>query len=104
MAKHLVKFDAATRKSLHMYEANSDGDIILETKVDTTELTEINKAMYRQVDERARWGEGDLVARIPPAVYWSLPKHIREDEKEFEKWLDDPDQRVFRTRPGRLSR
>jgi hypothetical protein len=45
----------------------------------------------------------DRVASIPMGVYMELDaKGIARDEKAFARWLDDPDQRAFRTRPGRL--
>jgi len=36
-------------------------------------------------------------------IYMDLvSKGITRTEKDFKKWLNDPDNRFFRTRPGRV--
>lgn len=53
-----------------------------------------------------KW-KGDMhkVATIPLPVLMELYRiGIAHDQKEFAKWLDDPDNAVFRTKPGSLSR
>lgn len=100
---HLVSFNAATRKTIRMHEPGSDGKIYFEETTDISPFLEMNKEIRKRVDERAPWKEGDLFARIPPAVYWNLPDHIRNDEKEFNKWLMHEDQEPFRTRGGRIA-
>jgi hypothetical protein len=43
------------------------------------------------------------VGSIPMSIYHELQKQgILQDEKRLKKWLNDPDNRVFRTRPGRV--
>lgn len=100
---HLVSFDAVTRKTVKMHEArNADDDIVFETRADISPVLELNKETRNRVDENARWGDGDLVARIPPVVYWNLPKEIRDDPEAFDKWLNHEDQKPFKTRSGRV--
>lgn len=99
---HLVTFDAPTRKTLKMHEPGHTDEIVFETKADISPVLELNKLRRQRVDERAPWKEGDLVASIPPVVYWNLPEHIRNDPKEFDKWLNHDDQKPFRTRGGRV--
>lgn len=68
---------------------------------DVTEIVEANKAMHNLVDERAPWGAGRRVASIPVVVYHDLLKRgIAGDRKKFKAWLNDPDNRFFRTAPG----
>lgn len=84
----------------------ADDSIIIETKQDTTPVVEAAKASFNQFDERTPW-KGDMhrVASIPMTVYMDLVKRgIANDEKAFRRWLDDSDNAVFRTRPGKLSR
>lgn len=75
---------------------------------DVTELVERNRALYNSYDgRRARWKNPAMnwVASIPPTVYLDLMrKGILQDKKAFDRWLDDPDNQAFRTRPGLLSR
>jgi len=41
------------------------------------------------------------VASIPLNVYYDLKRRgIADDPKAMKKWLNDPDNRVFRTREG----
>ena len=87
---------------------DGEGGLILETRQNVTPFLEQNKASYAQIDERARWGEFTKIASIPFAGIQELNKqgilkgfHIVEPKK-LKAWLNDPDQRFFRTRPGRI--
>jgi hypothetical protein len=78
---------------------------VFETIHDVEPILEANKLFMNDVDERARYGEMDRVASIPLDIYLELDrKGIAKDPVAFKRWLDDPDNRAFRTRPGRLSR
>jgi hypothetical protein len=78
-------------------------NIRIETVQDVTDIVEANKSTFNSTDERARWGEWQRVASIPLAVLNDLKtKKIAEDPKAMKKWLNDPDNRLFRTRPGRV--
>lgn len=66
---------------------------------------EENRRLYNDAPGRFSPDGGDTIARIPDPVLFDLYKRgVLADEKEFRKWLDDPDNRVFRTRPGRMSK
>ena len=79
---------------------------VIETIQNVQPIVESNKSEFNQVDERARWdgeGLGLRVASIPMNIYMDLvSKGITRTEKDFKKWLNDPDNRFFRTRPGRV--
>lgn len=79
-------------------------ETILETTQDAGELAELNRALRNEFDERAGWkGEFHRVASIPLTVYHELEKAgVTRDQAAFKRWLNDPDNRVFRTRPGRV--
>ena len=81
------------------------GDFGLETRQDVTALIESTKGAFNPVDERAPW-KGDLhqVASIPMTIYHELAKISNnfKDQRVIRKWLNDKDNRVFRTRPGRV--
>lgn len=86
-------------------EDPSGGSHIYEDVQDVTEILDANKAEYNMHDERSRWNhEGTKVASIPLVVWEELKrKGIADDQKALLRWLDDPDNRAFRTRPGKLS-
>jgi hypothetical protein len=91
--------------------AHSDGNggLIIETRQDVTGIIEQNRKEYSSHDERSKWSDnlfGNKVASIPLTVIDDLNKkgimrgfHVL-DEKRFKSWLNDSDNRFFRTRPG----
>ena len=88
---------------------DGDGGIIIETKQDITAILEQNQKEFNSYDERARWSDhlfGNKVASIPMTVIDDLnAKGIMRgfavlDEKRFKAWLNERDNRVFRTRTG----
>lgn len=91
-----------TKRLFHWNDA--DESFHIETLQDATEIAESNKHQYNQVDERAGWkGDMNKVASIPMNIYMDLEaRGITRDEKRFKAWLNAPENRVFRTRPGRV--
>ena len=87
--------------------ADGDGGIIIETKQDVSEIIEANKA---QLDfDKQRTGhlnELHHVARIPFTVIDDLNKKgvMRGfnviDEVGFARWLNDPENAVWKTYRG----
>ena len=95
-------------QTVQIAHEDGEGGLIVETKQDIQPFLEHNKASYARIDERARWGEFTQIASIPFAVIQDLNKqgilkgfHIVEPKK-LKAWLNDPDNRFFRTRPGRI--
>lgn len=82
---------------------HADDTFTIQTQ-QTVSVAPGNRYFYNQFDERARWkDEGEVVARIPDPILLRLQEQgLLDDKIAFLKWLDHPDQRVFRTRPGRL--
>ncbi len=87
--------------------ADGDGGIVIETKQDVTEIIEANKAQLEF--DKARTGnlnELHHVARIPFTVIDVLnQKGIMKgftvvDDVGFAKWLNDPDNAVWKTYRG----
>lgn len=83
---------------------HEDGSVTVQTVQDTTALAEANKQQFNQFDERSNWnGDMHRVASIPLSVYYDLKrKGILDDQVAMKKWLNDPENRVFRTRPGKV--
>ena len=85
--------------------------IFLATKQDVTDIIENNNAQRKLTDKNTRWGDDvfdNKIASIPMTVIDSLNHkgimrgfHI-VDQKRFKEFLNDPDNRVFRTREGRV--
>ncbi len=101
----LVDFDPLTQIATHIEV--EDGKMTVASLQDAEDIVESNKLFYNSTDERARYGEKlTRVASIPMSVWFNhlLPSGIANDEDALKRWLDDPDQKFFRTRPGKLSR
>ena len=81
----------------------SDDTFSIETTQDATQIVDYAKSTFNSIDERARWGDGQMVACIPLALWTDLKKKgVVDDERRFKRWLNDGDNRFFRTRPGRV--
>jgi len=88
------------------YENENGDGIIIKTVQDVSAIVEKNKREFNSIDERARWGDIAKIASIPLTVIDDLNKsgimrgfHVL-DQKRLSSWLNHPDNRVFRTRPG----
>ena len=85
-----------------------DGKYLIETRQDISGILESNKAQFNAIDEKAKWGEFTKIASIPNVVVDELNKQgiMRGfavlDEKRFRAFLNNPDNRFFRTRPGQV--
>lgn len=85
-----------------------DGNHFIETKQDISAILERNKAQFNAIDERAKWGEWTKIASLPNVVIDDLNKQgimrgfAVVDEKRFRTFLNNPDNRFFRTRPGQI--
>ena len=103
MSKKLFDYDpeTGTTKWWH-YDADKD-EATIETEFQVGDLVEKNKSEFNLYDERTRWGEWNKVASIPMALFHRLKaKGIVDDPAAMKRWLNDPDNRFFRTRPGRV--
>ena len=103
--KRVLDYDPATGITQWFHYDEITGDIGLETQQDVTAVIEGTKGEFNPVDERAPWkGDVHKVASIPMTIYHELAKISNnfKDERVIRKWLNDKDNRVFRTRPGKV--
>jgi hypothetical protein len=62
-----------------------------------------NYELRKEADTHTRWGEGQLVASLPPTVWMDLwRKGIIQSETALKKWLNAAENVVFRRRFGRV--
>ena len=99
MSKRLISDDAVTGiKTFLTYDAATD-EAVISKEQDVQAIVEQNKREFNEAPER--WGEWTKVGSIPLSVYYDLQRQgILNDQKAMAKWLNDPDNRAFRTRPG----
>jgi hypothetical protein len=86
-----------------------DGEnITFEHIDDYSDIIEANKGSMNMFDERARFkSDINRVASIPLQILFELKRKgilgdgfVVLDQKEFHRWLNDGDNKAFRTRPG----
>lgn len=87
------------KRTFHWDDTNDT--FLIQTTQETEEIVEANKAAYNEAPDR--WGEFTRVASIPISVYWDLKKKgIADDDAAMKRWLNDSDNRFFRTRRGEV--
>ena len=92
-------------------ETNDEGDIAVTHVEDVGDLLDANKALANHNGKHIGRNKDEWrhLARIPMTVYFELmrQKIISEDgysivdQKAFRRWLNDPDNRYFRTSEGK---
>ncbi len=90
---------------------DTDEGLVIETRQDISDILEANLAERNLKDKHTRWGDDlfdNKIASIPLTVIDDLNKqgvmrgfHIL-DNKRFKEFLNNPDNKVFRTREGRI--
>jgi hypothetical protein len=84
------------------YDEETDKATI-QTSQDVTAIIEENRSIYNQGEKHDKYGEWSRVASIPLSVYFKLKAEGKlEDEAYMKRWLNDPDNQYFRTRPGQV--
>jgi hypothetical protein len=101
--QHSRHFDSdPTMGKTETFHWLGDGKFAIETQQDVTDLVEQNRAIFNENTNGFR-GEMHRVASIPLVLYWDLKKQgIIDDPERLKRWLNDPDNVYFRTKPGRV--
>ena len=97
--------DAKSRTDF-VYESGDslkDDKIIISETQDVTAIIEANKRSANAIDKHQKHGEWSKVASIPMNIYYDLKRRgILDDPARLKSWLNDSDNRYFRTRGGRV--
>ena len=84
-----------------------DDSFTIATLQDAADIVADAKGEHRLYDEHTRWNTKEMgmnrVMRVPMVIYMELVKSgaIR-DQEALKRFINDPDNAVFRTRPGRV--
>jgi hypothetical protein len=99
----LLRDDPESARRVLFHYDHATGEEHIETINNVDRILDETKAQFASTDERARWGEGQFVAEIPPVIWGQMLRDGRaNDPKAIAKWVNDPDNRAFRYRPGRV--
>ena len=108
MKKRLVSRDSLTGRETHAH-FDEDGKIIFESSQNVDAL--LSQNMKERNNYRSNSLIGDTqkhhqkVAEIPTALYHQLIQELgqpKDNPKGWKKWLNDYDNRFFRTNGGRV--
>lgn len=98
--KKLFSHDETTGITKY-WHVTDKGEYTITTHQDTTAIADANKRAYN--DSGNAWGDVNRVASIPLSVYYNLKrKGIADDPVALKRWMNDSDNRVFRTKGGTL--
>ena len=95
--KFVYMDEAGMRRTLVWDEAEPDKFGVF-AEADMTNLAALNR--YQAERESAR-AATTTIARVPFPI-WERAYHENWDQKDWDKFLNDPDNRDFRVWPGRL--
>jgi hypothetical protein len=100
MKKHL-HFDPETGLLNTFHLDQQTGEARVDTTQDVTACLDVNKELQTEsVDRRANWRR---VAQIPLTLWFDLRKRgILQDKKKLKAWLNDSENRFFRTNSERV--
>lgn len=98
--------DPVTGKTVYFHFDEDTEEITFETQTPIGGLLEGAQAARNEVDERANWkGDAHHVSWMPTPILMKMMREHPETEdfqRAIKRWLNDPDNRPFRSRPGRV--
>lgn len=97
--KRLLDYDPTFGIANIFHYDESNDTFTIEAKQDLTGLIDDNRRKMN--GPHGRWGDGQTVASVPLTIYqeWIADGRYR-DQAFLKRWLNDPDNAVFRVRPG----
>lgn len=103
MASRLLDYDPVTGvESIWHYDPATE-DTTIESRQVLDERLHINRDEFNAHSAFTKRGDMWKVASIPLVVYEDLVKQgIAQDPERLRRWLNDPDNRFFRTTPGKV--
>ena len=108
MAKRLLNLDKSTGKETWLHD-NFDGGFTVEQKQHVKQVLETAKAKANEYERGSLIGNTQRhwqqVAEIPSSIYLELRQRFgdpRDNPKDWKKWLNDYNNRYFRTSGGRV--
>lgn len=108
MTKRLFDYDPLTGVTEWFEYDDTNDTFTICNSQDVEAIVEHNKAKFNEfTSARDAWGDkighSTHAATIPLNIYFDLQrKGILRDPVAFKRWLNDPDNSAFRTRPGTL--
>ena len=97
--RKVIDTDPTTGISHVFYFDDATDEVTITAEQEVAGVLEHNKRAFNDAPER--YGEWTRVAQIPLSIYYDMVKTGKiRDDAYMKRWLNDPDNRFFRTRPG----
>jgi hypothetical protein len=97
--RRLLRVDPDTGTAQYVEYDDNDDTFRFVQEVDHLAVADFNRRQY--VEPNARFGDGQRVATLPMPLWLKLfQEGVLDDPRRLSAWLNDPDHRDFRTRPG----
>ena len=98
MNKRLLSRRGTVHEIVH-HDASRPDDLIIETVEDVEPIL----ARAKMLSEQSR-NKGETFTHVGVAPDFVCAQALREkwDSKDWDRWLNDPDHRAFRTYPGNV--
>lgn len=102
MSARFFGHDPLTGITEFFHYDESNDTFLIEARQDIEPIVEAARASFNEfTSPRDRWGDHQRVAFIPNVVLQQLMLEGKLwDQAYMTRWLNDPDNAVFRTRPG----
>lgn len=98
--KHVYRNDGAVKRTMVWEDTDSETVHVL-TEQDLTQAVENNRIL-RELHPRRSTNK--LIARGVPLTVAEKAMREQWDERDWAKWLDDPDNAAFRVWQGRVGK
>lgn len=99
--RKVLDHDPLTGISHVFYYDNETDEATITAEQDVNSIIEANKIVYNE--RGGKWDDMTHVAQLPLVVYYDLKKRgILNDQEALRRFLNDPENRFFRTRPGTI--
>tara|TARA_R110002020_G_scaffold7935_6_gene32598 strand:+ start:6541 stop:6906 length:366 start_codon:yes stop_codon:yes gene_type:complete len=116
--KRQLDYNPVTGETEWYHYDSIEDKFTLEKMQDIEPILIANKEQYNSFDERARFGNPlkpsqetwTHYARVPNVILEQMPREMRQgimsgkslQGKKWKQWINDLDNRMFRTRPGKI--
>lgn len=102
MDKRLFDYDPLTGITRWFHYDDAEDAFYIQTEQETEGLIEQNKREANDADSGWK-GDWHKVASIPLSIFVRLQKEgIVHDQDAMKKWLNDPNNALFRTKHGKV--
>lgn len=101
--KRLFDTDPVLGLTRYFHYDEATDEMSLTVEQDVTPVIESATRMRNSLTSLDRWGDGAVVAQVPLSIYYQWMREGKDRDDAFlRRWLNDPDNKKFRVKEGRV--